>query len=88
MTYLETYEAHSDACQLHVQAIIDYLVQPSGRALPAGGKVQEFQNPMHPGAFNLLGAGTTSQRKGGLPNLYAGPKPTGKLLFTRVLCQI
>ena len=67
---------------MHVQAIIDYLVQPSGRALPVGGKVQEFQNPMHPGGFNLLGASTANQRKGGLPNLYAGPKPGGKLPIT------
>ena len=64
-----------------MQAVIDYLVQPSGRALPAGGKVQEFQNPMHPGGFNLLGAGSTSQRKSGMPNLYAGSKPGEALLI-------
>ncbi len=68
-----------------MQAIIDYLVQPSGRQLPAGGKVQEFQNPMHPGGFNMLGSTHNGQRKGALPNLYAGSNKPGKLLLTLLI---
>ena len=71
-----------EVCHMCAQAIIDYLVQPSGRQLPAGGKAQEFQNPMHPGGFNMLGAGHNSQRKGALPNLYAGSNKPGRLLAT------
>ncbi len=67
-----------------VQAIIDYLVQPSRGQLPAGGKAQEYQNSMHPGGFGMLGAGHNGQRKGALPNLYAGSNKPGGLFVTLV----
>ena len=42
--------------------------------MPAGGKVQDFQNPMRKD-FHILGGASTSQRKGGMLDLYGGPKP-------------
>jgi len=60
--------------KLFLQAVIDYLREPSGGAMPAGGKVQDFQNPMRKD-FHILGGATTSQRKGGMLDLYGGPKP-------------
>ena len=62
-----------------VQAVIDYLVAPSGGALPAGGKGQEFQNPMRKD-FNLLGGhNTLHQRKTGMLDLYSGNQKQGKV---------
>ena len=59
------------------QAVIDYLVAPSGGALPAGGKGQEFQNPMRKD-FNLLGAhNALHQRKSGMLDLYSGNQKQG-----------
>lgn len=63
----------------HMQAVIDYLMAPSGGAMPAGGKVQEFQNPLRKD-FHLLGAGSNNTRKGGMLDLYGGPKPGTPLL--------
>ena len=59
------------------QAVIDYLVAPSGGALPAGGKGQEFQNPMRKD-FNLLGGhNALHQRKSGMLDLYSGNQKQG-----------
>ena len=59
------------------QAVIDYLVAPSGGALPAGGKGQEFQNPMRKD-FNLLGThNALHQRKSGMLDLYSGNQKQG-----------
>jgi len=64
--------------------------------MPAGGKVQDFQNPMRKD-FHILGGATASQRKGGMLDLYGGPKPGVPLdsisLFPRTgnldsLCQM
>lgn len=66
------------------QAVIDYLVAPSGGALPAGGKGQEFQNPMRKD-FNLLGAhNALHQRKSGMLDLYSGNQKQGNQKQGRV----
>ena len=70
-----------------LQAVIDYLVAPSGGALPAGGKGQEFQNPMRKD-FNLLGAhNALHQRKSGMLDLYSGNQKQGNQKQGMVHCH-
>ena len=65
---------HLSMHNVPLQAMIDYLIAPAGGALPAGGKVQEFQSPMRTD-FHLPGlGGNNGGARKGLHDLYA-PKP-------------